>query len=190
MPALPLLLLLAVTAPVAGDAAGPRTFAVADGSTLSYRLVHKFHAVDGISKAVEGKARWLPDGTVQVMVRARVDSFDSGNSNRDAQMKEVTEADRLPYVLLKAVAEGLRAERYPADVRVPLRGVLEFHGVAREVAVTATVHFAAPDRAEVSASFPVSLTAHGVERPSLLFVKVDDRIEIRARLSLALEKPR
>jgi len=185
---LPLALLLS-TAAADPAATGPRTFAVTDGSTLSYRLISAFHAVNGVSKAVEGRARWLPDGTVQLAVRARVDSFDSGNSNRDAHMKEVTEAARLPYVTFKAVAEGLRVEGYPADVSLPLRGALEFHGVVREVAVTATVHFTAPDRAEVTASFPVSLTEHGVERPSLLFVKVDDRIEIDARLSLAAEGP-
>ena len=106
MIALPLLL-----AALAADGA-PRTFAVADGSTLSFRLRHPFHPVDGRSRAVEGRARWLPDGTVQVMVRARVDSFDSGNSNRDAHMKEVLEAARLPWVQLKAVAEGLSAERW------------------------------------------------------------------------------
>lgn len=182
MPAF-LLLLLALLAP--GDA--PRTFAVAPGSTLAYHLKHPFHGVDGVSRAAEGKARMLPDGTVQVMVRARVDSFDSGNSNRDAHMKEVTEAARLPWVVLKAVAEGLSAERYPVDRDLPLRGALEFHGVTRELALTAHLHLPSPDRAEVTAEFPVSLTEHGVERPSLLFVKVDDRIELRARIALALE---
>lgn len=167
--------------------AGPRTFTVAEGSTVTYLLVHKLHSVEGSSKAVEGKVRWLPDGTVQVMVRARVDAFDSGNSNRDAHMKEVTEAHRLPFVLFKGAAEGIRVEAYPADVVIPLLGVLEFHGVTRELSVTARVHFASPGRAEVRADFPVSLTDHGVERPSLLFVKVDDRIEIGARLTLTLD---
>jgi polyisoprenoid-binding protein YceI len=188
MTPLPLALAIALAlAPDSGVPAGPRTFTVSDGSTVTYLLVHKFHAIEGSSKAVEGKARWLPDGTVQVMVRARVDSFDSGNSNRDAHMKEVTEAHRLPFVLFKAVAEGIRVERFPSDFEIPLRGVLEFHGVTREIAVTARVHLASPERAAVEATFPVSLTAHGVERPSLLFVKVDDRIEIGARLALTLE---
>jgi hypothetical protein len=99
----------------------------------------------------------------------------------------VTEAARLPYVQLKAVADGVRVERYPAELEVPLRGVLEFHGVTREVGVTARVHLASPGRAAVEATFPVSLTGHAVERPSLLFVKVDDRIEITASLSLAAQ---
>jgi len=188
VPALPLLLLFAAAVAQA-PADAPRAFGVSEGSTVSYRLVHKFHEVEGVTRAVEGKARWLPDGTVQVMVRARVDSFDSGNANRDAHMKEVTEAARLPYVQLKAVAEGVRVERYPAELEVPLRGVLEFHGVTREVEVTARVHLASPDRGVVEATFPVSLTDHAVERPSLIFVKVDDRIEITARLTLATPPP-
>jgi hypothetical protein len=186
---LPLLLLAAAVAAPALPADAPRTYSVAEGSTLSYRLVHKLHEVEGRSKAVEGKARWLPDGTVQVMVRARVDSFDSGNSNRDAHLQEVTEAARLPWVILKAVAAGIRVDALPAEIEVPLRGLLEFHGIPREVAVTARVRLPSADRAEVVASFPVSLTAHGVERPALLFVPVDDRIDVTARLTLTLEAP-
>lgn|SRR5574341_131503 len=177
------LLLVAALAP--GDA--PRTFAVAGGSTLSYHLAHRLHSVDGVSHAVEGKARLLPDGKVQVMVRARVDSFDSGNSNRDAHMLEVTDAARDPWVVLKAVADGVHVDAYPSELDVPLRGALVLHGVTRDVAVAAKVRFQSPERAEVTASFPVSLTAHAVERPSLLFIKVEDRVEIAARLSLTLE---
>jgi polyisoprenoid-binding protein YceI len=185
---LPLLLALALTG--AADPtpdAGGRTFAVTEGSTVAYHLVHKLHSVEGISRAIEGRARWLPDGTVQVLVRARVDSFDSGNSNRDAHMKEVLEAARLPWVQLKAVAEGLSAEPYPVERELLLRGALELHGVTREVAIAARVRLPSADRAEVVAEFPVSLTEHGVERPSLLFVKVDDRLEISAKLTLTLE---
>lgn len=182
----PLPLLLAVTL---AQAVAPRSFAVTEGATITYRLRHPFHAVVGVSRAVEGRARWLPDGTVQVMVRARVDSFDSGNANRDAHALEVTEGARIPFVVLKAAATGLRVDAFPADVEVPLRGTLELHGVAAEVAVTARVHFASPERADAVATFPVSLTAHGVERPSLLFLRVDDRLQIEARLPLVLEPP-
>ncbi|HSM92544.1 MAG TPA: YceI family protein [Anaeromyxobacteraceae bacterium] len=184
MTALPLLLLLAAADP-AGGAAG--TWSVADGSTISFHLVHKFHSVDGVARAVEGKALLSPDGALQFAVRARVAGFDSGNSNRDAHMLEVVEGARLPFVTLKGTAEGVRADAFPATVDVPLRGALEFHGVTQALDVTAHVRFTAPDRAEVVAEFPVSLTAHGVARPSLLFVKVEDRLAITARLVLARE---
>lgn len=188
------MLALASLAPLAAAlslAAGdvPRTFAVMPGSTLSYRLVHKLHEVTGVSKAVEGKARVLPDGGVQVVVRAGVDSFDSGNGNRDAHMREVTEAARYPLVQVKAVGAGVAAPAsYPAAIELVLRGELTFHGRSRPLEVPAKVQFLSADRVTVEASFPVSLEAYGVERPSLLFVKVNDRIDLAAKLTLEAER--
>lgn len=185
MNALPLLLLAALA-----QSESPRTFAVTGDSSLSYRLEHPLHAVDGRSRAVEGRVRWMPDGRVQVMIRARVDSFDSGNSNRDAHMLEVMDAAALPWVTLKAVAEGVRVDAWPAERAVRLRGELDLHGVARPLEVEAKVRFVSPDRIEVEAGFAVSLTAHRIERPKLLFMAVEDLLAITARLSLTLEPPR
>lgn len=179
MPALaPLALVLALAAD------GPRTFSVAAGSTLAYRLVHRLHEVEGVAREVEGKARVLPDGRVQVMVRARTDAFDSGNGNRDAHMREAVEAARFPHVALKAVGRLELPATFPAELALPLRGELEFHGRTQPVELTVKVAFASADRATVEGTFPVSLTAHGVERPSLLFVKVEDAIQVDARLAL------
>lgn len=166
--------------------AAPRTFDVLPGSTLTYRLVHRFHTVTGVSRAVEGKARVLPDGTVQVMVRAPLDSFDSGNSNRDAHMREATAAGTNPYVAFKAVGRAPPPERYPADEPVALRGELTLK-TTRPVEIPAQVRFESASRASVKSTFPVSLEEHQVERPSLMFVKVDDRVEIDARLQLGAE---
>jgi len=190
MPAFALALAFAFALAPGGGAepATPRTFSVAPGSALSYRLVHKLHSVDGESKAVEGRARILPDGTVQAMVRARVDSFDSGNGNRDAHMREATEAGRHPFVTLKAIGGAAEADSYPATVDVLLRGELEFHGRTRPVEVPVKVRWESPDRAAVDGEFAVSLEAHEVERPSLLFVKVDDRLVVRASLVLEIER--
>jgi len=162
---------------------------VRPGSTLSFRLVHKLHEVTGVSKAVEGKARLLPDGTVQVAVRARVETFDSGNANRDAHMLEATEAARFPLVMLKAVGAVAPPAAYPASATVTLRGELSFHGVTRPVEVPVEVTFASARQATATARLPVSLDAHGVERPSLLFVKVDDAVVVTASLALAAEGP-
>jgi polyisoprenoid-binding protein YceI len=179
--------LLALRLCLAADPAGPVDLAVRDGSSLSYKLVHKFHEVTGTSKAVEGKARLQPGGAVQVMVRARVDSFDSGNGNRDAHMQEATEAARFPFVTLKAVGAITPPTAYPATVEVTLSGQLDFHGVSKAVAVPVKVTFTAPGRATATGAFTISLDGHGVERPSLLFVKVDDAVVITASLALAAE---
>ena len=193
MIALPVLLLLsaaqaapeAPAPPSASAEAAPTTWDVAPGSTLSARVVHKFHAVDEVTRAVEGRARLSADGRLEVVVRARIASFDSGNANRDAHMLEVVDGARFPWVTLRGEASGVRVAPPAEAVEVPLRALLDFHGVQREVAITARVRFVAPGRAEVEASFPVSLTAYEVQRPSLLFIKIDDLATITARLVFA-----
>lgn len=167
----------------------PLDLAVRPGSALSYRLVHKLHEVTGVSKAVEGKARLQPDGALQVMVRSRVDAFDSGNGNRDAHMLEATEAARFPFVTLKAVGAVTPPAAYPARQEVVLKGELTFHGVARPVEVPVTVTYTSARRATASGRISISLDAFGVERPSLLFVKVDDAVVVTASLELAAEGP-
>jgi YceI-like domain len=171
---------------LAASATAPRTFDVLPGSTISYHLVHRFHEVTGVAKAVEGKARMLPDGTVQVMLRAPIESFDSGNSNRDAHMREVTGSGGQPYVSFKGVGKGTVPDHFPSEMDVPLQGELTLK-TPRPTQVDAHVKFASADRADVTAKFPVSLEEHQVERPSLMFVKVDDQIQIEVKLELGVE---
>lgn len=180
-----ILLLLAGSA----DAQGPRIFAVGGHSEVSYRVVHKLHTVVGRTSDVTGKARLLPDGGVQAMVRIPVSGFDSGNANRDAHMKEVVDASRFPLVEFRGVASALAAPaRYPASIEVPMHGVVVFHGVEQAVRMNVEARFLDPDHLEVEARFPLSLEAFGIERPSLLFVKIDDQVVIEAKLSLAAER--
>lgn len=183
-----MLALVVALAVAASPEAPARTYAVAPGSVLAYRLVHKFHVVDGVSKAVEGRARILPGGSVQAMVRARVDSFDSGNGNRDADMREVTEAARHPFVTIKAAGKLTEPASYPAEVELTLRGELTFHGRTRPVEVPVKVRFETPERAAADGAFAVSLDAFEVQRPSLLFVKVEDRLDVTAKLVLEAER--
>jgi polyisoprenoid-binding protein YceI len=179
--------LLLVASPAAAQT--PRTFAVGGRSEVSYKIVHKLHTVTGRSGEVSGKARLLPDGGVQAMVRVAVASFDSGNANRDAHLKEVTEVHKFPIVEFKGVASALAMPaRYPLSVEVPMRGAMTFHGVERAVQVNVEARFPDPDHLEIAARIPLSLEAFGIERPSLLFVKIDDEAVIEAKLSLVAER--
>ena len=186
----PLVLLLAALAlaPAALAQGTPRVYAVKDGSTLGYTLIHKLHEVKGTARRVEGKARLLPDGTLQVAMRARVEDFDSGNANRDAHMKEATEAARFPLIDFKGVSSGLKAPaRLPATVPVTVKGRLTFHGVTRAVEVPLQVTFTKDGQVKADGRFEISLEAFKVERPSLLMVKVQDALVLALALQLARE---
>lgn len=159
-----------------------------EGSSLTYKLKHKLHEVVGRAAPSEGRARLLPDGTLQVAVRANVADFDSGNANRDAHMKEVTEAHKFPAVEFKGVATGVKVpETFPAQVPVTLKGQVTFHGVKQPVEVPMTVTFTSAKEARAEGTFQLSLEAHKVERPSLLMVKVDDKLVLEPKLLLVGE---
>jgi polyisoprenoid-binding protein YceI len=152
-------------------------------SSLTYHLVHKLHRFDGTSHALEGKARWLPTGQAQIMVRAPVESFDSGNTNRDEHMKETVEAAKFPSVDLKALAEGLTVPAtFPAKVEKKIKAQITFHGVQQMFELPVTLEFVSASEVRASSSFAISLESFKIDRPSLMFVKIDDDMHLDVKV--------
>jgi polyisoprenoid-binding protein YceI len=182
-----LILLLAAPSP----SPTARTFAVdASASTLRYRVVHRLHTVEAASLQAEGKVVLQPGGRLLVMVRAEVASFASGDANRDAHMQEVLDVARFPHVIFKGIADaaGLSGGTATADP-LPIDGELELHGVKQRLRVPVRVELRPDGTAHVRASLDVSLDAHRVERPALLFVKVDDLFRVEVDLLLRQVEP-
>jgi polyisoprenoid-binding protein YceI len=152
-------------------------------SELRFTIVHKFHKVKGVSKLVQGKARLKPDGGLQVMVRAPIGSFESGDGNRDEHMRETLEEPRFPYVTYKGVAK-LAGGALPPTLDLVLDGELEFHGRKHPEKVTVHLDNAGPKGAHAKGHFVVSLDRYQIERPSLLFIKIDDACPIDFDLQL------
>lgn len=82
-----------------------------------------------------------------------------------------------PFVVFKGLTH-LGTE--PAQ----LQGQVELHGVKKSYAVTVTVEPELDGTLRAKGSFDVSLDAHGIDRPSLLFVKIDDACRIEVDLLL------
>jgi hypothetical protein len=160
-------------------------YGIATGeSTLTYHLVHKMHKVDGVSHKVEGKARVGADGKAQVMVRAPSESFDSGNVNRDAHMKESVEAAKYPWIEVKALGDGLTPPAtFPTTQKKTFKAQLTFHGIQQVFDLPVDVTWDSAQKVRATATFAISLDNYKVERPSLMFVKVDDQLKIDAKLA-------
>lgn len=177
--------LLTALALLSAAAPGARVLDLdARASTVRFHVEHKLHQVDGVSRGAEGKAVLDADGAVRAMVRVPVQSFDSGDANRDSHMLQALEAGRFPFVVFKGVGSLAGAAPGGRPVELKLRGELEFHGVKRPVEVPVTVELGQDGSARVRGTFTVSLEAHGVERPSLLFVKLEDTCKVAVDLTL------
>lgn len=174
---------LALALVLAASPAGSQSFTLDPAaSSVTYHIVHKLHHVDGRSGAIEGKAVLQSDGKLLAMVRAPVSSFDSGDRNRDTHMLEVMDAGKFPFVVVKGVAQLdgalLAVAQKATTVDVKLQGEVELHGVKEPVTIPLTVEFRPDGTAHVKGALEVSLEKHGIERPSLLFVKIDDACKV------------
>jgi hypothetical protein len=150
---------------------------------IRYTIVHKLHKVHGESTLISGKAVLKPDGTLQVMVRAPVGSFESGDGNRDEHMRETLEEPKYPYVVYKGVAK-LSGGTLPPTVDLVLEGELDFHG--RKRAEKIPIHVVSSRGGDVHATgrLSISLDRYQIERPSLLLIKIDDACVIDFDLHL------
>ena len=148
--------------------------------TLSYTVVHKLHEVRGTTRKVEGRALAQPDGTVKVQVRAKVATFDSGNSNRDEHMREVTHEATHPYAELRGTMSGVTLP-LSSPREATLHATVELNGERRPMEVPIKLEPVARG-VRATFSFPISLDAFKVERPQLLLIKVDDRAVIAGDL--------
>ena len=170
--------------------AQPRVFALdAAHSHVRFHLDHALHKVDGEARQVEAKAQLAPDGTLRTMARAQVASLDTGDGNRDANLRVVMDADKHPYVVLKGTSRlPTMPAALPAELPVTLDAEVDVHGVKRPARIPLQVSFLDPDTVRVRGTFDVSLEAHRVERPSLLFKKVDDATRVSVDLLLRAER--
>jgi polyisoprenoid-binding protein YceI len=170
-------------------AASPGGALVVDpgASVVRFHLEHKLHKVDGRSSTIEGKAVIGADGRVMTMVRIPLTSFDTGDANRDSHMRETLEVAKYPHVVFKGVTTLTVPVVHGKPIDTRLQGELELHGVKRPLDLPVQVSFGPDGAAVVHAKFPVSLEAHRIERPSLLFVKVDDQLLMDVELKLKAE---
>jgi len=148
--------------------------------TLSYTVVHKLHEVRASSHQVEGRALAQPDGNVKVQVRVRVATFDSGNSNRDEHMREATHEQSHPYAEVKGTISGVTIPLQKPQ-ETTLRGTVELNGEKRPQDISVKL-VPAGGGVRATFAFPVSLDAFKVERPQLLFIRIDDRAIISGDL--------
>src|SRR5580704_16392084 len=69
-------------------------------STLAYHVSHPLHQTEGVSRAARGKGV-CHEGQCDFLIAVPVKSFDSGDSNRDLHMIQVTRGAEFPMVTVR-----------------------------------------------------------------------------------------
>ncbi len=186
---LPILLLLFPVAAYAQNQAAPVDQA---NSTLSYTGRHPLHSWTGVSQSVQGTLMINQDDPSQssVEIVIPVESFDSGNGNRDSNMLETVEASSYPDV--RFTSESVTVERWDKTTegytgRWIVRGPLTFHGKTHTVEIPADVKID-ESSFEAVVSFEVSLGQHDVKRPKLMLMAISDTISLEGVIHATLSE--
>lgn len=145
----------------------------ASTSSIKYSMVHKLHRWEGVSKDLKVATKWneQKNEIEQISIVVNVATFNSGLSSRDSHMMEVLDGLTYPRILFSS-----SSVQYTTD-GILVKGKLQFHGVERMIETKVKLE-KVNRRWVFSGSFPVLLEDYKVERPSLLFVKVDNKIQI------------
>jgi hypothetical protein len=147
-------------------------------STLTYHVSHPLHQSEGVSHSARGKG-FCHDGQCEFLIAVPVKSFDSGDSNRDLHMIQVTRGAEYPMVTVRTRLPESASTSSPvkADLEIQFAGQ-----TAHYTQVSFDVTSEGNDK-HITGTIPATLTDFKIDPPSLLTVPVKNEIPIRVDLT-------
>jgi hypothetical protein len=166
---LPLFLLLALPNVLAAD----RQW-VLKQSRITYHVSHPLHQTEGVSRAARGKGV-CHEGQCDLLIAVPVKSFDSGDSNRDLHMIQVTRGAEFPMVTVRTrLPETVSAS---ATIKADLE--VQFAGQTAHYQQVAFVVVTEGDDRRISGTIPTTLADFKIDPPSLMALPVKNEIPVR-----------
>ncbi len=147
-------------------------------STLMYHVSHPLHQTDGVSHAAKGKGV-CHAGQCDFLIAVPVKSFDSGDSNRDLHMLQVTRGAEFPIVTVRTrlPESDSTAEDIKADLEIQFAGqTVQYKQVPFKLEKQeAEIH--------VTGTIPATLSDFKIDPPSLLTMPVKNEIPVRVDMT-------
>jgi hypothetical protein len=147
-------------------------------STLTYHISHPLHQLDGVSHEARGKGVCRA-GQCEFLIAVPVKSFDSGDSNRDLHMLQVTRGGQFPLVTVRT---PVPETAFPAaTIQVDLE--IQFAGqTARYKQVTFQLTTQG-NEIRISGTIPATLSDFKIDPPKLLTFPVKNEIPVRVEMT-------
>jgi len=168
------LLLLTLPTLAQSNQAQPDRSWILDQSTLTYHMSHPMHEVDGVSHAAKGKGI-CHAGQCQLLIAVPVKSFDSGDTNRDLHMLQVTRGAQFPIVTvrLSLPEASLASPTLDCDLEVQFAGNTAHYS---HVPFTQVTEGAAH---HIKGTVPSTLVDFKIDPPSFLTAPIKNDIPVR-----------
>jgi hypothetical protein len=143
-------------------------------STLTYHVSHPLHQTDGVSHAARGKGV-CHEGQCDFLIAVPVKSFDSGDSNRDLHMIQVTKGAEYPMVMVRTrlpeSAEGSTMVKVNLEIQFAGQ-TAHYQQVLFEVRPEGSAK-------HITGSIPTTLSDFKIDPPSLLTMPVKNEIPVK-----------
>ena len=101
-----------------------------------------------------------------------IKSFDSGNTNRDSNMLVYCKGIKYPDILFRP------KKIIKNDKLVTVNGMLEFAGNIQDLTISVNIKATSDSSFTAKGKFNILLSKFDIDRPSLLFTEIDDKISI------------
>lgn len=171
-------LLLAILALTAAGFLHADSQWVLEQSTLSYHISHPLHQVDGVSHAARGKGV-CHGGQCDFLIAAPVKSFDSGDSNRDLHMLQVTRGAEFPLVSVRLQLPEAAASSTTIHVDMEI----QFAGQTvqyKQIPLQLTMQ---GKQAKITGTIPATLSDFKIDPPSLLTFPVKNEMPVKVEMT-------
>jgi hypothetical protein len=146
---------------------------VLEQSTVAYHVSHPLKQTDGVSHAARGKGV-CHAGQCDFLIAVAVKSFDSGDSNRDLHMLQVTRGAQFPIVSVRTrLPEAASASAtIHADLEIQFAGQTAQY---KQVALQLTPQ---GSQIRISGTIPATLSDFKIDPPSLLAIPVKNEMPV------------
>ena len=151
---------------------------VLEQSTLTYHVSHPLHQSEGVSHAARGKGV-CHDGQCDFLIAVPVKSFDSGDSNRDLHMLQVTRGAQFPIVAVRTRLP----ESACASATIYLDLEIHFAGQTVQYKQVPFKRVAQGRESRITGTIPAKLTDFKIDPPSLLTMPIKNDIPVRVDLT-------
>lgn len=151
---------------------------VLEQSTLTYHVSHPLHEVNGVSHAAKGKGV-CQAGVCDFLIAVPVKSFDSGDSNRDLHMLQVTRGGEFPMVIVRTQIPEQRAESgaIKADLEVQFAGQTAHY---KQVPFQATTQ---GKEIHITGTIPATASDFKIDPPKLLAMPIKNDIPVKVDMT-------
>ena len=145
-----------------------------ENSLITYFGVHYLHKWEGSTSDVKGVVSYDKNiDQYECSISVPLNTFSSGNDNRDSNMLVYCRAFDFPNINFQSTSIKIN------ESTLEIEGKIEFAGEEKEVKTNAKLNSLDNNLFAVEGELDILLSEFKVERPSLLFVEIEDLVKIK-----------